>query len=279
MRPAPDLETKNLHYAYAGGIRALRGVDLRLTSGSFTALIGQNGSGKSTLARQFNGLLRPTQGRVLLGGEDIQGRSTAQLAHLVGFCFQNPDHQIFSPTTEEEIAFGPRNLDLNPLEIEDRVERELDRFQLRDVADRPPASLSYGQRRLVTLAAVFAMRTPVLILDEPTLGLDRRHTQLLVEALRARHAEGHTILLITHDRRLIAAQSPRTAVLHEGRLLAHGRTAEILADQALMERVGMEPPPIVRVIQRLQSLGHDVDAATPEGLCRALSERRKDVSA
>lgn len=274
MRKAPDLETRDLHYSYSDSIHALHGVSLRLPPGSFTALIGQNGSGKSTLARQLNGLQRPTRGKVLLDGEDVGGRSAAELASTVGYCFQNPDHQIFSPSTRQEVAFGPANLGLEPERVARRVDEELRRFGLEGVANRAPATLSYGQRRLVSLAAIFAMRTPILVLDEPTLGLDNRHIGILMEALEERHARGASILLISHDMNLIAARVPRTALLHQGELLAAGPTEQVLGDQDVMTRSGLERPPVIEVLQRLRAAGHELPfAATPEALCRLITQR------
>lgn len=274
MSEPPELETRRLHYSYSGTVHALRGVSLRIPPGSFTAIIGQNGSGKTTLARQLNGLQRPTHGQVLLDGEDTVDRSVAELAQTVGYCFQNPDHQIFSSSTREEISFGPENLGLDPDRVHQRVDQELERFGLEPLAARPPATLSYGQRRLVSLAAVFAMRTPVLVLDEPTLGLDRRYIDILIDALQARHAEGSSILLITHDMNLIAAHVPRAALLHAGQLLTVGPTQEVLSDPELMSKSGLAPPPIVQLTQRLRSLGHELPpATTPEALCQALKAR------
>ena len=274
MSDIPELEARHVHYSYSGSIKALRGVSLRIPPGSFTALIGQNGSGKTTLARQLNGLQRPTQGQILLNGEDIADRSVAELAHTVGYCFQNPDHQIFSTSTQDEISFGPTNLGLSVDQVARQVDQELERFGLESLADRPPATLSYGQRRLVSLAAVFAMRTPVLVLDEPTLGLDRRHIDILMDALHQRHKEGASLLFITHDMGLVAAHIPRSALLQDGQLLTVGPTQEVLADPEILANSGLAPPPIVQVTQRLRSLGHELpSASTPEALCQVIRTR------
>ncbi|MDX1600043.1 MAG: ABC transporter ATP-binding protein [Anaerolineales bacterium] len=274
MSEVPELEVRGVHYSYPGPVKALQGVSLRIPPGSFTALIGQNGSGKTTLARQLNGLQRPTQGQVLLNGEDTVDRSVSELARSVGYCFQNPDHQIFRTSTRDEISFGPVNLGLEVDEVEQRVDQELARFGLEELAERPPATLSYGQRRLVSLAAVFAMRTPVLVLDEPTLGLDRRHIDVLIDAIHQRHNEGASVLLITHDMGLVAAHAPRAALLHEGRLLTVGSAHEVLTDPELLAESGLAAPPIVQVTQRLRSLGHELPTVTtPEGLCHSLKAR------
>lgn len=274
MIEAPDLRLEAVDFSYADGIQALNGVSLHLRPGSFTALIGQNGSGKTTLARHLNGLQRPDAGRVLHDGENIQSRSPAELARAVGYCFQNPDHQIFRASVHEEIAFGPENLGVEPDRVERRVQAELSRFNLTDVAARPPATLSYGQRRLVSLAAVFAMRTPVLILDEPTQGLDQHLTDTLVRALRARHQRGATVVLISHDVKLVAAHAPRTALLHAGTLAAHGPTLEILADPSVMAKVGIEAPPLLQLTAALAEHGHSFEpAGSVTGFCRMFEQR------
>jgi energy-coupling factor transport system ATP-binding protein len=184
-----ELETRNsaivvrdLWYRYGGEVTALRGVDFEIKDGDYVAVIGQNGSGKTTLVKHFNGLLRPTQGRVLVKHttrnarhgtlKDTESLTVGQLAQTVGYVFQNPDHQIFCATTREEIAFGPRNLGLSETEVKRRVEEALVRFNLEQYADRPPAVLGYGLRRKIGVAAVYSMQPRIFILDEPTTGLD-----------------------------------------------------------------------------------------------------------
>ncbi|MDH4137245.1 MAG: energy-coupling factor ABC transporter ATP-binding protein, partial [Anaerolineae bacterium] len=177
---------QDLWYSYSDGVTALRGIDLEIEDGDYVAVIGQNGSGKTTLVKHFNGLSKPTRGRVLVKLEtrnskletlrDTAGLTVGQLAQTVGYVFQNPDHQIFCDTTREELAFGPRNLDLPEAEVRSRVEEALSRFDLEEYADRPPAMLGYGLRRKIGVAAVYSMRPRIFILDEPTTGLDWRST-------------------------------------------------------------------------------------------------------
>ena len=193
-----ELETRNsvivvqdLWYGYSGEVAALRGIDLEIEDGDYVAVIGQNGSGKTTLVKHFNGLLKPTRGRVLVKLEtrnpkpetlvDTASLTVGQLAQTVGYVFQNPDHQIFCDTIREEFAFGPRNLGLPEAEVRRRVEEALARFDLEQYADRPPAVLGYGLRRKIGVAAVYSMRPRIFILDEPTSGLDWRSTVELME--------------------------------------------------------------------------------------------------
>jgi energy-coupling factor transporter ATP-binding protein EcfA2 len=249
------VELRNCSYSYDGLVPALRGVSCSIKAGCWAGLIGENGSGKSTLAKLCNGLLRPQEGRILIKGEDIAGRAVGEVAREVGFLFQNPDHQIFAPTVREEIAFDLRNLDFPRQEIERRIGEALALFGLTPYADRPPAVLGYGLRRQVTLASVLARRPPILILDEPTTGLDWETTQLLLDHVREQQDAGRTVLLITHDMRLVAERADYVLILHRGRLVAAGTTREIFTHPELLAHAPVDPPPITRLSQLLRSSG------------------------
>jgi energy-coupling factor transport system ATP-binding protein len=230
--------------------------------------VGENGSGKSTLARLCNGLLRPLEGEVLINGEDIRGRPVGEVARQVGFLFQNPDHQLFAPTVREEIAFDLRNLGFPRQEIAGRIEEALTLFGLSAYADQPPAVLGYGLRRQVTLASLLARRPSILILDEPTTGLDWRSTQLLMDHVEEQHVAGCTVLLITHDMRLVAERAASVLVLHQGRLVAAGSTRELFAQPDLLDRVSISPPPITELSQRFRSAGMRGDSLSVEAFVR-----------
>ena len=240
------VDVRAVRFAYAGGTQALDGLSLAVPQGQFVAIVGPNGGGKSTLARHLNGLLRPQQGTIAVQGQPTAGRPVGELARLVGYVFQNPDHQIFAPTVREEVAFGPRNLGLAGQALLERVNEALAAFDLLPVAETPPAVLGYGLRRLVTLASVWAMQPPIWLLDEPTTGLDARLTGLLHDRLHALHRAGHTILLITHDLKL-AAEAERIVVISRGRVIVDGAPSAVLADSASLEAVGLRPPPIARL--------------------------------
>lgn len=245
------LTLDSLSYAYDGTQAALNGIDLTIGAGEFVAIVGQNGSGKTTLVKHLNGLLRPTQGRVLLNGADIAATPVAALARTVGYVFQNPDHMIFSATVREEVAAGPRNLGLPEAEIAARTTAALRQFGLLPFAETQPALLGFGLRRKVSIAAVVAMQTAVLVLDEPTSGLDQRSTDELMAILTDLNRQGRTIVLITHDMRLIADHVPRCVVLHNGRLLADAPTRHIFQQPALLQQTQLEPPPVAQLGQRL----------------------------
>ena len=269
------LEVQDVWFTYEDSpSAALRGVSLTIEDGDFVALIGQNGSGKTTLAKHFNGLLRPTQGKVLLYGEDIHNRPVGTLARRVGYVFQNPDHQIFSPTTREELAVGPRNLGLDEAEIERRVAEALASFGLEPYTDRQPAVLGFGLRRKISVAAVYTMQTPILILDEPTTGLDYRSTTELMELTCKLHQQGHTIILITHDMRVVAEYVPRCLVLREGQILADGDTRTVFKQVDLLRETHIELPQISQLSHRMVQYGMPDDTLTVSEFCEAYNRLR-----
>ena len=275
----PALAARGLHYRYpsqpdSDAAAALQGVDFELPRGGYVALVGQNGAGKSTLAKHFNGLLRASGGQVLVSGRPVADRPIHTLAREVGFVFQNPDHQIFSPNVREEIAAGPRNLGAGAAEVERRVDETLSLFGLTECAQRPPAALSFALRRAVAVAAVFAMDTPVLVLDEPSAGLDTRHVTHLLARIEERRARGHSVVLITHDMRLVAEHVPRCLVMHEGRVIADDDTARVLADQALIERAHLEAPQVTRLARRMRDAGMPSDVFSVDAFCERFARLR-----
>ena len=256
---------------------ALRGLDLAIPQGQFVTLVGANGSGKTTLVKHFNGLLRPRRGKVRVAGGETAGRSVGELARKVGYLFQHPEQQIFGATVRQELAFGPRNLGLARTEVEARVEAALARFDLLTVADRPPAILSYGLRRRVTLASLAAMDPPVLVLDEPMVGLDAPGLCETFSWLVELHAQGRTILVVTHDMALAAEYADRIVVLHEGQIIGDGGPADIFEETDLLARASLTLPPLVALTQALRPYGLRGDALTLDAFCErflALAEAR-----
>ena len=253
--PQPQIILEDISFSYPDGTPALRDVSLTVAAGEFVALLGPNGSGKTTLAKHLNRLLRPTHGRVLLDGRETRTARVAELAHQVGYVFQNPDHQIFAATVGEEIAFGLRLQGLAPAAVADRVRESLAAFDLTAQVDLPPALLSWGERRRVALAAVLAIRPQILILDEPTGGLDHRCRQELMAALATFNRAGHTVILITHDMRLVAERASRAVVLAGGRVDFDGTPAALFGRREVMARARLAVPPVVRLAQRLIPYG------------------------
>jgi cobalt transport protein ATP-binding subunit len=261
------LQVNRLCFWYKEGMPVLSDLDLAVPRGQFLALVGANGSGKTTLVKHFNGLLRPKSGQVWVAGQDAAQRSVGELARQVGFLFQHPEQQIFSPSVRQEIAFGPRNLGLSRAEIESRVEAALDRFRLSAFADRPPAILGYGIRRRVTLASLAAMDPPVLVLDEPTVGLDAPGLRETFGWLAELHAQGRTILLVTHDMALVAEYAERAVVLRGGQILADGRPEGVLCQTEVLSQASLSTPPLMALAQALRPYGLRGAGLTVDAFC------------
>ena len=251
---APLIHVHDVWFAYAEHA-ALRGVSLDACPGELIALLGRNGSGKTTLAKHLNGLLKPQRGRVLVGGLDTAQHDPGRLAAIVGYVFQSPDHQLFSPTVREELAFGPRCLELPAPEIEERVEAALRQFSLEPLASVPPAMLGFAQRRLVAIASVSTLRPAALVLDEPFAGLDWTSAAHVIRLLRALAEQGVAVITITHQMRAVAECATRCVVLDGGLVLADRPVRDVLTDRPLLERAGLVTPPIVRLGETLRAAG------------------------
>jgi energy-coupling factor transport system ATP-binding protein len=223
----PVLDARDLGFSYADGIAALDGVSLSVAAGEFVALIGQNGSGKTTLAKHLNGLLSPQRGSVRLAGIDMRTLRLGEVARSVGFVFQDPDHQLFCATVEEEVAYGPRHLALDAAELAARVDRALAVCGLTGRRDEDPFLLSKGERQRLAVAAVLALEPRVLILDEPTTGLDHREQLTILELLRALNRAGRTVIVITHSPWLVAEHASRAVLMAKGRILLDGTVQEL----------------------------------------------------
>ncbi len=241
--------TEDLVFDYAGRTRALDGITLELRAGERVAIVGQNGSGKSTLVRHFNGLLRPTSGRVLVNGEDAAGRHVAQLARAVGLAFQNPDRQIFAGSVRAEVSFGPRNVGLSGADLDQAVEEALGAVAMVDQAETNPYDLGYSRRKLLALASVLAMKTPVVVLDEPTTGQDARGVRRVQQIVQALAAEGRTVVGISHDMRFVTETFERVVVMRAGRIILDGAPADVFAQHswAALASTYLEPPLAARV--------------------------------
>jgi energy-coupling factor transport system ATP-binding protein len=253
---------EDLWFYYTDEICALRGIDLTIPRGALVAVIGQNGAGKTTLVKHFNGLLKPTRGLVWIKGQDTRKYSIGQLSRSVGYVFQNPDHQIFQATTREEVEFGPRNLGLTPEQVKRRSVETLELFGLTRYADQPPALLGFGLRRKVSIAAVYAMQPDILILDEPTAGLDWRSTLEVIHLVQGLCHAGHTVLMVTHDMKVAAAFTERVLVLHDGRILFYGDTRAAFLQREMLRETEIEPPQIMELATRLHRWGMPGDTLT-----------------
>jgi energy-coupling factor transport system ATP-binding protein len=239
-----DLRVESLVHVFPEGIRALDGVDLAVPAGTTLAVVGANGSGKSTLLRHLDGLLRPTSGRVLVGGDDAAGLRVAELARRVALCFADPDRQIFAASVWAEVAFGPRQLGRRAEETERAAGRALELTGLADAAHVNPGELGPSRRKLLALAAVLSMETPVVALDEPTTGLDAPGVARVAGAIASLRQLGRTVVVVSHDMRFVAETCERVAVLQEGRVSLEGDPASIFGEPSwpLLREAGLEPP-------------------------------------
>jgi len=241
------IEVKGLKYSYVGNENALNGINLTIREGEFVAIIGQNGSGKTTLAKHFNGLLRPSTGSIKCFGKDTAQMKISELGKIVGYVFQNPDHQIFANTVREELTFGPRNYGLPEDQISINVLQSLQSVHLEGYEDQDPFSLTKGQRQRVAVASVLACKPGVLILDEPTTGLDYIQQKSMMELLRSLNEAGHTIIIITHSLWVVAEYAHRAIVMDEGSIIMDGTVREVFSQQEKMESAGMRLPEIIKL--------------------------------
>jgi energy-coupling factor transport system ATP-binding protein len=259
-----ELAIEGLAHVYRdGGVRALDGVDLRVGAGERVALIGQNGSGKTTLVRHLNGLLRPTEGRVTIDGQDASRLTVAQLASRVGLVFQDPDRQIFAGSVRSEVEFGPRNLGRSGATLHDAVSAALDAAGLAGDERTNPYDLGQSRRKLLALASVLAMRTPTLVLDEPTTGQDARGVERVRGVLEAVAAEGRTVIAISHDMRFVAETFERVIVMRAGRIIQDGAPARVFARDGweALRSTYLEPPLAAIVGARLELGSTPTDAS------------------
>jgi energy-coupling factor transport system ATP-binding protein len=267
------LATEGLEFAYPDGTPALDGVSLQFAAGEQVAIVGQNGSGKSTLIRHFDGLLRATAGRVLVGERVVGQRHVADLAHLVGIAFQNPDRQIFAGNVRAEVAFGPRNLGASGEGLKARIEAALEAVGLAGLEGTNPYDLGYSRRKLLGLASVLAMETPAVILDEPTTGQDARGVARVRQIVADLAAAGRTVVAISHDMRFVAEAFPRVVVMRAGRVILDGTPGEVFAEANWGALAGtyVEPQLASRVGARLGLGSTPTDAALIEALAKRLA--------
>lgn len=239
----------DVHYRYPNGYEALRGVSFRVTHGEKVALVGANGAGKSTLLLHTDGLLMPSQGEVVMGGITLTRRTLPLVRQSVGFVFQDSDNQLFMPTVEEDVAFGPSNMRLKPAEIERRVVDALEAVGALHLRKSSPFQLSGGQKKRVAIATVLSMEPSILVMDEPTSNLDPRARRQIIDLIRRFR---HTTLIATHDMEMVLDLCDRTIVMKDGKIVADGSTQHVFGDLALLEDCGLEQPAELRLKRALR---------------------------
>ena len=267
------IDVKDLHFTYPTGIEALRGINLIIDDGEFLAVMGQNGAGKTTLVKHFNGLLKPTKGEVLVDGVSTRDVSVAKLARKVGFVFQNPDHQLFSETVEEEIAFALKNFGFEEAVIEKQVDWALNLLDITKYRKTSPFMLSGGERKRVALASILAWDPQVIILDEPTIGQDYHQKEKLQQFILQLNAQKKTVVVVTHDVEFVAECNPRVILMSQGKILAEGIAEEILTNQKLVAQASIVPPQITQIFLELADLGLPTDVIDVHEATKILLDR------
>lgn len=272
----PFIQVKDLDFTYPDGTKALEDINLTISDGEFIALIGQNGSGKTTLSKCLNGLYKPTLGDVIVDGLNSKSTPIVQMVRRVGYVFQNPDHQLFNSNCWDEIAYGPRNIQLSEGEIKTRVEEAAGVVGLPEIFfEEHPFFLSKGLRQRVAIASILALRPKVIIVDEPTTGQDARQSFEIMDFLKdLNEKHGHTIVIITHDMPIVGKYARRVIVMGEGKILADGLTAEVFARPQVLEKTFLEPPQITQLAQLARDLGFDPGTLTVEEMVKQYEASR-----
>ena len=282
------IQLSNVTHTYSEGsafqATAIRNVNLTVEDGEFIAVIGHTGSGKSTLVQHLNGLLKPTDGQILIDGEDLNGEKTdrRRIRQKVGLVFQYPEYQLFEETVAKDIAFGPKNLGLSDEEIDQRVRRAMAHVHLDydKYAERSPFELSGGQMRRVAIAGVLAMEPKVLILDEPTAGLDPKGRDRILSMVQELHAQGGvTVIMVSHSMDDVARLATRLIVMSKGEVVATGTPREIFQQVDMMEKIHLGVPEAAKLCALLRQRGIDLpaDLYTPQELQECLLAKWKEA--
>ena len=255
------LSIKNLSYVYPDGTRALNNVNMDIEKGRKIAIMGPNGAGKSTLFSHFNGLTEPTSGYLELEGKKMQydKKSLLKIRQKVGIVFQDPNDQLFAPTVKEDVAFGPMNLGLSYEEVEKRVEEALKMVAMEEYKDKTPHHLSGGQQKRVAIAGIVAMRPEIMILDEPTAGLDPRGVDEVLNILNKLNEEGMTIVISSHDIEMVNSFAEKIFVLNEGEIIDSGDTHQIFSNKELLKKAHLKAPVTTEILYALKEKGYGVD--------------------
>jgi len=242
-----DIRIEDLHHTYPSGVHALRGISCLISAGEQVAVVGQNGSGKTTLVKHLNGLLKPERGSVLIGEWSTEDQTVARLASRVGYVFQNPDEQLFTKTVHQEVSFGPRNLGYTEEKIQHLVEQTLEITDLTGERDTNPYDLSPTWRKMVALASIIAMDTPIVIFDEPTTGQDAVSIARIGEVVDMLREKGKTLITISHDIDFCAEHFQRVIAMAEGQILLDGPAKNVLGQPDILATTYVDPPQLTRL--------------------------------
>jgi len=250
------IRTEALVHTYSTGVTALKGVDLEIESNDIISIVGQNGSGKTTLVRHFNGLLRPSSGKVFVEGEDTTGKTVSSMSRKVGYVFQNPNHQIFCTTVYAELEVAPKNYKMNSEDTKKNIDRVIELMNLEKILSTHPLTLDYTTKKIVTIASVLVYKPSVVILDEPTGGLDQAGREMLSKIVALAHDEGQTMIIISHDMDYVAENSRRIIVMSDGQIIKNDVPFRIFSDRESMRKAQIEPPQITQLDMALTADDH-----------------------
>jgi energy-coupling factor transport system ATP-binding protein len=246
------IQFEDVSFVHQSGVTALKDINVRIERGEVVAIVGENGAGKTTLVKHMIGLLKPAKGRVTVFGKDTREASTAELSRHVGVAFQNPDHQLFCETVEEEVSFALRNFGFSPDIAKKRVEWVLGFFGLEQYRKSPPITLSGGEKKRLTLACILAWDPDAIVLDEPTVGQDAIQKEKLSGIIRMLNSTGKTVIIVSHDIEFIWPIQPRTIVMSSGRIVGDGSASSIMRDGFLLEKARVTQPQLVRLYNSMK---------------------------
>lgn len=255
------IEVHDLWFDYDGQY-ILKGVSFKIELGEIVAIMGENGAGKTTLIKHFNGLLKPKGGYVKIFGVDTRFTTVAQLSRRVGLVFQNPDHQLFAETVEDEVSFALKNFGFPKDVIKEKVEKTLKLLDLYDLRNRSPFTLSGGERRRVTVASILCYEPDIIVFDEPTVGQDYMQKEKLAQLIKLLHTQSKIIVVVTHDVEFVAENFPRVLLLSSGRIIADGNARRILTDHSLIQQANLVLPQITQIAHFIEDLGAPKDLLT-----------------
>jgi energy-coupling factor transport system ATP-binding protein len=264
------IQVEEVWFSYDHEVMALQGVSISIGKGETIALIGQNGGGKTTLAKHFNGLLKPTKGKVLVNGLETRNVPANKLSLTVGYVFQNPAHQIFSSRVSDEVSFGPKNAGLSRDEIDRRTADAIDKVGLKGYEDIHPYDLDYGKQKLLTIASIMSMNPEVYCLDEPTTGQDHRGRRMVAQLIAKLRDSGATVIVITHDMRFVAEVAKRVVLIANGKILADMPTKEIFERLDLLRAAQIRPPQMTLLASTLASYGVPRNTVTIQEMADSL---------
>ncbi|MGB3346853.1 MAG: ABC transporter ATP-binding protein [Candidatus Humimicrobiia bacterium] len=243
----PNILIENLEFTYPSGLKALKGIDLKIENGESVAVIGENGSGKTTLVKHLNGLLKPTSGQVWIGKKNTKICTTAELSKTVGYVFQNPENQLFKETVREELIFGPKNIGFSEDKIIDIVEKIAHLTDIYDILDSNPRELNFFQKQWVAIASTLTMDSKILILDEPNTSQDFLGVEKLIKLINNLLIKNKTVITITHDLDFALKISKRFVVISDGKILLDNTPQNIFAKKQELIKANLIPPPIPRL--------------------------------